>query len=262
MIREYLEKRISEDTRQKLIQSPLARKVINFIDDVQATFFCRNLNRLAKIYRTDKYGTHYYTQHYQTHFKRFKYKRVRLLEIGVGGYEDPFIGGKSLRMWKKYFPFGKIYSIDIYDKSFLQENRIKIFQGSQVDKDFLEKVTVLSGDPDIIIDDGSHINEHVIETFKLLFPKLKDGGIYVIEDTQTSYWEDFGGSMDFRNPDTIMYFFKSLTDSLNNKEFICPGYEQNYYDRKIISIHFYHNLIVIYKGDNDEESNVVKNNQR
>ena len=118
------------------------------------------------------------------------------------------------------------------------------------------------GDLDIIIDDGSHINEHVIKTFNLLFPKLKDGGIYVIEDTQTSYWDDFGGdSQDLDNSKTLMNFFKSLTDTLNNKEFIIPGYKQSYFDKKIISMHFYHNLIFIYKGDNNEESNVVVNNQ-
>jgi demethylmacrocin O-methyltransferase len=97
----------------------------------------------------------------------------------------------------------------------------------------------------------------------MLFPKLNDGGIYVIEDTQTSYWKDFGGdSDDLNNPKTMMNFFKSLTDSLNNKEFIKSNYQQSYYDKKIISIHFYHNLIFIYKGNNDEESNRVVNNQR
>ena len=166
-------------------------------------------------------------------------------------------------MWKKYFPFGRIYSIDIYDKSKLQENRIKIFKGSQIDQIFLGKITKKIKTLDIIIDDGSHLNEHVITSFKILFPKLKDGGIYVIEDTQTSYWEDFGGnSNDLTNSNTMMNFFKSLTDSLNNKEFIIKNYKQTYYDRKIISIHFYHNLIFIYKGNNKDESNIVIKNQR
>lgn len=84
-------------------------------------------------------------------------------------------------MWKKFFPFGKIFSLDIYDKSSLQENRIQIFKGSQVDKDFLEKVTAEIGEINVIIDDGSHINKHVIETFKLLFPKLKDGGYMLLK---------------------------------------------------------------------------------
>ncbi len=222
-----------------------------------------NLDKLAAIYNTDKTGTHFYTQHYQTHFKKFKNKKINLLEIGVGGYDNPHAGGGSLKMWKRYFSYGKIYSIDIYDKSPLQEPRIKIFRGSQVDNDFLEMVTKEMGSIDLIIDDGSHINEHVIETFKMLFPKLKDGGIYVIEDTQTSYWKDFGGdSDDLNNPKTLMNFFKSLTDAMNNKEFIRPNYQQTYYDKKIISMHFYHNLIFIYKGNNDEESALVVNNQR
>lgn len=241
----------------------LKKKFLNIINKLLKIRHTFNLNKLGLMFNTDKAVGHYYLPHYQHHFWPYKFKTINLLEIGVGGYERPDYGGHSLRMWKSYFPFGKIFSLDIHDKSELQENRIKIFQGSQVDASFLEKVVHEIGDLDIIIDDGSHINEHVIETFKLLFPKLKDGGIYVIEDTQTSYWQDFGGdSQDLKNPKTMMNFFKGLTDCLNNKEFVIPGYKQSYFDKKIISMHFYHNLIFIYKGDNDEESNLVVNNRR
>lgn len=85
----------------------------------------------------------------------------------------------------------------------------------------LDNVICEIGELDIIIDDGSHINEHIIESFKILFPKLKDGGIYAVEDTQTSYWVDFGDDIqNLDNPKTTMNFFKNLTDSLNNKEFV------------------------------------------
>jgi hypothetical protein len=253
MIKAYLKKNLTRSSK---------RKLLNLIADIKAFGLGFNLDRLGKIYRTDKAGSHSYTPHYQAHLKKFKFKRIHLLEIGVGGYEDPQNGGSSLRMWKKYFPFGKIFSFDIFDKSALQERRIKIFQGSQVDADFLDKVIQEMGTIDVIIDDGSHINEHVIETFKLLFPKLKDGGIYIIEDTQTSYWPYYGGdSEDLKNPNTMMNYFKGLLDSMNNKEFIIPNYQQTYFDKKIISMHFYHNLIFIYKGNNDEESNIVVNNQ-
>ena len=256
MIKKYLRKRLSVSQKRKL------RHLIN---EIKTFRFRNNLNRLAKFYGTDKFGGHFYTHHYTTHLKNFKYKKINLLEIGVGGNEDPNRGGHSLRMWKKYFPFGNIYSLDIYDKSQLQENRIKIFKGSQIDIEFLNEIIKEIGELDIIIDDGSHINEHVIGSFNILFPKLKDGGIYVIEDTQTSYWDwqDFGGdSKDLNNPKTTMNYFKSLTDSLNNEEFIIKNYEKSYFDKKIISMHFYHNLIFIYKGDNDEKSNVIVNNQR
>ncbi|MEI6140135.1 MAG: hypothetical protein WCP85_12790 [Mariniphaga sp.] len=251
MIANYLKKRLSVSQKRKL------RNLFNFIK----TFgLGNNLNKLAKFYGTDKFGKHLYTPHYSRHLCKFKYKKIKLLEIGVGGYWDPNYGGHSLRMWKRYFPFGDIFSIDIYDKSQIQENRIKIFKGSQIDIEFLDEIIKEIGELDIIIDDGSHINEHVIGSFNFLFPKLKDGGIYVIEDTQTSYWEDFGGdSINLNNPKTTMNYFKSLTDSLNNEEFRIKNYEKSYFDKKITSMHFYHNLIFIYKGTNHEKSNNVVN---
>lgn len=255
MIKQFLKENLSTSIKLKLL---------NLINDFKAIGSLGNLDKLGKIYGTDKVDSHYYTKHYMSHFKKFRYKPIKLLEIGVGGYENPYYGGQSLRMWKTYFPFGKIFSIDIYDKSSLQEQRIKIFKGSQVDKEFLNDITEKIGEIDIIIDDGSHINDHVITTFKILFPKLKNGGIYVIEDTQTSYWKDYGGdSEDLNNPKTTMNFFKGLTDALNNQEFLISGYKPTYYDERVVSIHFYHNLIFIYKGENNEKSNlVIKNSIR
>lgn len=220
-----------------------------------------NLNMLARIYKSDKWGRHCYTEHYRTHFRKFKYKKIKLFEIGTGGYNNPDIGGNSLRMWKRYFLFGRIYSIDIYDKSFFEESRIRIFQGNQTDEIILNNIIDQVGEPDIIIDDGSHINEHVIKTFKVLFPKLKSGGIYVIEDTGTSYWPGYGGdSENLDNPSTIMNYFKKLTDCLNHQEFVKPDYIPSGFDKTIYSIQFYHNLIFIFKGTNNEKSGVDPNN--
>lgn len=253
-IKEYLKKRLTTEQRTVL------RKNAVFL---AAPVLSKNLTLLAKLYKTDKADGHFYTPHYMTHFKKFRNKKIHLLEIGVGGYKNPKEGGNSLRMWKKYFPFGKIYSIDIYDKSALQENRIKIYQGSQVDVAFLNKITNEIGSFDIIIDDGSHLNEHIIKTFKLLFPKLKNGGIYVVEDIQTSYWEDYGGdSKNLNNPKTAMNFMKSLTDCLNHQEILDEDYQDTYLDKTIVAMHFYHNLVFIYKGDNNEPSNIVKNHKR
>ena len=233
------------------------------LQSIKAFFYMFDLDRIATIHKTDKNGSHFYTQHYQNHFNRFQFKKINLLEIGVGGYDCPISGGESLRMWKSFFPFAKIVSIDIFDKSFHEEKRIKIFKGNQIDELFLETVCNKSGMFDIIIDDGSHINEHVIKSFEFLFPKLKKGGIYAIEDTQTSYWEDYGGSSTNLNmKGTIYHYFKSLVDSLNHEELFFDDYQKTYYDKHIISIHFYHNLIFIYKGDNNEKSNYLVNNKK
>jgi hypothetical protein len=220
-----------------------------------------NLSMLAMIYKTDKSGKHNYSKHYSTHFRNFRSKRIKLFEIGVGGYDHPDIGANSLRMWKRYFPFGKIYSLDIYDKSFFEESRIKIFRGNQVDESLLNHIFDTIGEPDIIIDVGSHFNEQVIKSFEVLFPRLKDGGIYVVEDTCTSYWPDYGGdSDDLSNAKTTLNYFKGLTNCLNHQELVKQEYIATYFDKNIISIHFYHNLIFVYKGLNNESSGVDYNN--
>lgn len=217
--------------------------------DIASAMNSDNLNRLATIHGTDKWNLHWYTQHYQKHFQELKNKKINLLEIGVGGDADTKKGGNSVRMWKAFFPNANIYALDLHDKSIHNERRIKIFQGDQSDVKFLKEVAKEIGEIDIIIDDGSHINEHVLITFKTLFPLLKKGGIYVIEDTQTSYWADYGGDVsNFNAPNTMLTFFKSLTDSLNAKDFRIPGYQPSYYDLNIFSMHFYRNLVIIYKS--------------
>ena len=139
-----------------------------FYREVKSRIFAHDLTHLARIHETDKWGTHWYTPHYEKHFRNLRKKKLRILEIGVGGYEDPNAGGASLRMWKYYFPKSLIFSLDIYDKTKLQERRIKIFQGSQNDPDFLRKLVEQMGGVDIVIDDGSHVNEHVITAFRTL----------------------------------------------------------------------------------------------
>ena len=247
----------------KFISKRSKIRLIRITEKVKGYFYRKDLNKLAKIFKTDKYGIHFYTPHYQFHLNKFRNQKLKILEIGVGGYENPEAGGHSLRMWKAFFRRARIYAIDIFEKSPLEEARIKIFKGSQVDVEFMQRISEEIGEIDIVVDDGSHINSHVIETFNFMFPLLNESGIYFIEDIQTSYWEEKGGtSKDFNNKNSIMGYLKSLVDGLNYQEFEKPGYEPTYFDLNITSIHFYHNLIVIYKGMNNEPSNFMVNNQK
>lgn len=175
------------------------REVIRYwLKSIPAYFYQNNLSKLAKLYGTDKYE-HGYTEIYQQYFKNIKHKKLRILEIGIGGGENTKYGGNSLKMWAKYFPKSDIFGIDLYDKSLIDYRRIKTFQGSQSDENFLAQFQNL----DIIIDDGSHMNSDVIQSFEILFSKLNAGGYYCIEDTQVS------GIGKFHNnafPNTIEYF--------------------------------------------------------
>lgn len=222
-------------------------------DKLKLWYWRENLPELAMIFGTDKWGIHKYAMHYQTHLSSLRNQAINLLEIGVGGQSAPNKGGASLRMWKAYFPKANIYAIDIFDKSAIEEPRVKIFKGSQADPEFLAWAAQKIGKLDVIIDDGSHVNEHVLASFHVLFPLLAENGIYAIEDLQTSYWPSFGGCEDTNDPRTGMGFVKSLVDGLNWEEF----YERKAgaYDEMITAIHFYHNLAIINKGRNAEGSN-------
>ncbi len=217
-----------------------------------ALLFGRNLRMLATIYMTDKWNYHWFAQHYEDLLKKDRRKKLNLLEIGIGGDENPRKGGNSLRMWADYLPNARIFGIDIFDKSPHDRGRIKTFRGSQADPVFLDNAVSEIGKLDVIIDDGSHTNEHILFTFQYLFPKLAEGGLYIVEDIQTSYWSEYGGNETDRNdPSTAMGYFKFLTDGLNWEEFR-GDYEATYFDQHIKSIAFYHNMIVIKKGDNRE----------
>ena len=222
-------------------------------------WFSGDLNRLARVYGSDKWGGHWYTQHYAKHFHHLRKKPLKFLEIGIGGYEDPKGGGGSLRMWRRYFPNAQIVGLDYFDKSPHAEERIKIYRGDQSDEALLRRIVAEAGPFDIIIDDGSHQNAHVLKSFEVLFPLLKDDGIYVVEDTQTAYWPEYGGtSEDLINAPTSLCFLKKLTDGINYEEFMKPGYQPSYYDEHIVAMHFYHNIVFIQKGQNKEGSNILR----
>jgi hypothetical protein len=219
-----------------------------------------DLVALAIRHGSDKWGRHWYARHYETHFAPRRLEPLTLLEIGVGGYDDVSTGGESLRMWKEYFPQARVFGIDVADKSAVEEDRIRVFRGRQQDLEFLDHVTRATGPLDVVIDDGSHRNTDVIVTFQSLFPRLREGGIYAIEDTQTSYWPTYGGSLEMDAPHTTMSLLKRLADGLNHAEWIRPGYEPGFLDLNVASVHFYHNLVFVYRGRNDEESNVLRAN--
>lgn len=220
------------------------------------------LSELAEEFGSDKWGVHRYTPHYERHLSHLRERKMVVIELGIGGYAREKQGGASLNMWKWFFPRAQIIGVDIEDKSFVNQPRIQVFQGSQTDRRLMRRIVTRYGAPTIVIDDGSHQPPHVIKSFQILFPLLADGGVYVIEDIQTSYWPQWKGSIDLNDPDTSMALVKRLIDGLNYEEFLPEDYEPTYTDLHIVAVHCYHNLVVIEKGDNREGSNKRAVNRR
>lgn len=207
-----------------------------------------SLDELATFYGSDKWGgLHWYTPHYETHFGARRYDPVKVLEIGIGGYRWEHLGGQSLRMWQRYFPRGLVYGMDIYAKPGVVGPRIRTIQGDQNDAGFLRELAAEHGPFDIVIDDGSHINEHVRTSFEALFEHVRPGGFYVVEDLQTSYWPDLGGEQPPGSSRTSIGLLKDLLDALHVSEYSD--------DDEVVappttpaSVSVYHNLAIMQKG--------------
>ncbi|WP_371663134.1 hypothetical protein [Streptomyces sp. NBC_00280] len=215
-----------------------------------------DLTDLALRFGSDKWGGHWYTQHYERHFEPYRHQRIRILEIGVGGYNSPTSGGGSLRMWKHFFPRGQVFGLDAFDKSGVDEPRIRTVVGDQSSPEFLTSLAEEIGPLDIVVDDGSHLSDDVITSFTTLFPLLRPGGLYVIEDLQTSYWPGWNGNRsELSDPGTSVGFLKTLFDTLHHQDRVREApYEPSEIERGVTGIHLYHNLVFIEKGVNAEQS--------
>lgn len=223
----------------------------------------QSLKELSLKYESDKSTAHNYTHIYEKYLSSFKNKKIKLLEIGIGGYSSTSKGGGSLKMWRDYFKKGKIAGLDIEDKHLKLGKRVHIFKGSQENPKDLSKIIKLFKNFDFIIDDGSHLNNHQIKTFKLLFPYLNNGGLYFIEDVQTSYMLKYGGDGFYlNNRKTAVNYFKTFIDKINYQEIENPFLKVDYFSKNITEIHFYHNFIVIKKDKNVEKSNILVNNAK
>ena len=69
-------------------------------------------------------------------------------------------------------------------------------------KSLIQFIQQSGGDFDIILDDGGHKMDQQITSFRVLFPILKSGGVYIIEDLGTSYLLEWGGYGTKPNPKT------------------------------------------------------------
>ncbi len=207
-----------------------------------------SLNDLAARYGSDKWGgMHWYTPRYMNHFSPLRYDPVKVLEIGIGGYKYASCGGESLYMWQHFFPRGLIYGVDLYPKPSVRGSRIRTIQGDQNDPSFLRSLAAEFGPFDIIIDDGSHINEHVRTSFEELFGSVRPGGYYVIEDLHTSFWPEFGGEAPPCSSQTTIGLLKDLLEGLHVSEY--AGREL---DRTQLAhpseVCVYHNIAFLRKG--------------
>ena len=159
------------------------------------------LCKLFKEYGADKHPDyrHSYSAEYYNILSPFQKDFKNILEVGVGTSElmqrylpssKVYKPGASLRAWRDFFSNAHIYGIDIEKEVLFQEDRINCFYTDQSSsselKKTLEEICKHSKNPslkyDFILDDGSHVIEHMLVTFQTLKEHLTTGGVYIIED--------------------------------------------------------------------------------
>jgi hypothetical protein len=200
--------------------------------------------QLGVKYDTDKITHHRYDRIYDM-FLQSKYNmQGSVLEIGIDS-------GKSLNMWLESFPNAFIYGMDI-DKEYSGE-RYTVIKGDQSNQADLNNVINSVKDKNLffINDDGSHIPEHQLLSFNTLFPTLIEGGVYIIEDVETSYWTKNGlygypTQYGYKHPNSIIEIFKEVADSVNS-EFAGKQPNRVQHHHMIGSITFAKNCIIITK---------------
>jgi len=216
-----------------------------------------NINNLMLQYgtlsNTDKVTHHEYHKIYETFLKPFYNSNGSIVEIGIGS-------GVSLPMWLNLFKNAHIYGIDIQEEK-TNNNKYTILKADQSNIDDLNnlKLSLINNNIFFINDDGSHIPEHQLQTFNILFPILVEGGIYIIEDIETSYWKkgecySYKTEYGYKHPKSIIEIFKESIDIIN-REFISNTNKQ-LLSKKILhyeyieSITFSRNCIIIRKNYN------------
>lgn len=197
-----------------------------------------------------RWHCHNYVDIYEAYLRDFVDDPFRLLEIGIGvsgeNWDAKIVhggnseGGASLKMWQDYFPKAEIYALDINPASKFENVRVKTFvvdQGSRSElEDFKRQIGNIQFD--LIIDDGSHRGDHQQISLELLWPILKSGGLYVIEDlNDRGYGERKVGRHVTKETVSTRNFFLSFAKTSNIIE--PHAFENTNFLREIADIRFH-----------------------
>jgi hypothetical protein len=208
---------------------------------------------------SDKYYQHQYHIYYEPWLHHFRDCAFSMLEVGFGA-------GQSAHAWLEYFPLAQLAVMDIGTDA-ATTPRLKIVKGDQSSEQDRQAVIDALGAMAIIVDDGSHIPEHQIATFNHFFVEmLQPGGVYIIEDIETSYWKSgdcYGYDTRYgrEHPLNIVNVFSNILHDSVNKEFqLSPPSPNNHppltpdATKNISQVVFARNCVIVRKKNAEELS--------
>ena len=152
------------------------------------------LCQIMEKWGSDKSTWHNYTRLYYLLFNKFINKKINIFELGLGTNNPDFESnmglygkpGASLRAWKEFFIDANVFGADIDFNILFNENQIETFYCDQTNSDIINQMwnnsKMKNVEFDIIIDDGLHEFNANLSFFENSIHKLKQNGIYIIED--------------------------------------------------------------------------------
>jgi O-antigen biosynthesis protein len=144
----------------------------------------------------------------------YRDRPINLLAIGVRN-------GGSLGIWSEFFRnANKLVGCDISPECAdlgYPDPRITMVVGDANLDEIERAVTNCAARFDIVITDGSHTLGDIVSAFLRYFPKLEDGGIFIVEDLHRSDEQDIDGGR--HHADSLSAFF-NLLESVHSVEFL------------------------------------------
>lgn len=195
-------------------------------------------------YDSDKEASGYLV-FYEEIFNSIKNDPIKLMELGI-------FKGSSLLLWQDYFPNGIIVGLDL-ELVKVEGDRIRTYKGEQQDGKLLHQISneIAPDGWDVIIDDASHMADPTRISFWHLFERLKPGGIYVIEDWGTGYWDSWpdGKRYHENHHSGMVGFIKELIDEVGIGDITNPKHGRPPQRASVIKeLRIHPGMAVVIKG--------------
>jgi cephalosporin hydroxylase len=170
-----------------------------------------SLNQLGVFRGTDNSSIlHDYLNRLEHFLLPWQNAPLTFVEAGV-------LSGNSLRTWHDFFihEHARLFGLEIehYNPDLANHPRAKCIQTNCTHPESIEKLRSVGGLPiTVFFDDASHMADQTVLTFKLFWPQIENGGLYIVSDLHAG-----GYHPDYRRGETqpVMQFFAELVDKMN-----------------------------------------------
>jgi hypothetical protein len=172
---------------------------------------------------------------YDSELGPYRDRKVTVVEVGV-------LDGGSLFLWKEFFgPNARIIGIDFNPEAAKWVNEgFEIYIGDQADRQFWNSFYGEVGMVDVLIDDGGHTDVQQITTMQEAIPRIRDGGLIIIEDTHSSMMREFGNPSKY----SFLEISKNLVNQLYGKSPLTVVLN-NHFSDYVYGINFYESVVIL-----------------